>query len=621
MKYSQFFIQTLRETPSDAVIASHRLMLRSGMMRKLANGLFAYMPLGLRAFRKVEAIIREEMEAAGSLEIKPTVVVPAGLWKESGRWHTMDESMLRVKDRLNDEFVVSPTAEEAAVALVREGLSSYKQLPVCVFQINTKFRDEIRPRYGVMRGREFVMKDAYSFHRGEECLDSYYKRMGNAYRRVFARCGLDVIAVKADSGAMGGEGSEEFMVESMIGDNTLLLCKQCGRAANVEKAACRDDFTVPAESGAAGSAAPISKIDTPNVRTIAELCAFLKMDAQRFIKTLIYRAVNVELAINGLSQGGGGWDFPSETRGGAVVYPEIFAAVCIRGDLDVNEVKLCALLKASEVSLASDADVVRITGAPVGFAGPAGLRGVPIIADKTVTGIPAGVCGALEADKHCINVEYGRDYTALITADIRTVKAGDRCADCGGELYEKKGNELGHIFKLGSKYTKSMHVTYLDENGTAQIPLMGTYGIGVDRALASVIEEHHDEAGIVWPASVAPFHVHIIPIKYDGEVKAACDTVAAELAEAGIETLLDDRDERAGVKFNDADLIGIPYRITVGDRNLKNAPPLVELKLRGGEGAGTIPLAGAAAEIAAMVQKEIAGTLEAARRAEAAGAA
>ena len=621
MKYSQFFIQTLRETPSDAVIVSHRLMLRSGMMRKLANGLFAYMPLGLRAFRKVEAIIREEMEAAGSLEIKPTVVVPAGLWKESGRWHTMGDSMLRVKNRLNDEFVVSPTAEEAAVALVREGLSSYKQLPVSVFQINTKFRDEIRPRYGVMRAREFIMKDAYSFHSGEECLDKYYKRMGNAYRRVFARCGLDVIAVKADSGAMGGEGSEEFMVESAIGDNTLLLCKQCGRAANVEKAACRDDFTVPAKNGASGGTAPLSKIDTPNVTTIAELCDFLKMDAQRFIKTLIYRAVNVELDINGMAHNRGEWGFVSENRGGGMVYPEIFAAVCIRGDLDVNEVKLCALLKASEVSLASDADVVRITGAPVGFAGPAGLRGVPVIADTTVAGIQAGVCGALEADKHCINVEYGRDYTAVMTADVRTVRAGDRCADCGGELYEKKGNELGHIFKLGSKYTKSMNVTYLDENGTAQIPLMGTYGIGVDRALASVIEEHHDEAGIVWPASIAPFHVHIIPIKYDGEVKAACDTVAAGLAAAGIETLLDDRDERAGVKFNDADLIGIPYRITVGERNLKNSPPLIELKLRGGGEAGTIPLAGAAAEIAGMVQKEITGTLEAARRAEAAGTA
>ncbi|MDR2490699.1 MAG: proline--tRNA ligase [Spirochaetaceae bacterium] len=617
MKYSQFFIQTLRETPSDAVIASHRLMLRSGMMRKLANGLFAYMPLGLRAFRKVEAIVRQEMAAAGSLEIKPTVVVPAGLWKESGRWHTMGDSMLRVTNRLNDEFVVSPTAEEAAVALIRETLSSYKQLPVSVFQINTKFRDEIRPRYGVMRAREFIMKDAYSFHSGEECLDTYYKRMGSAYRRVFARCGLDVIVVKADSGAMGGEGSEEFMVESAIGDNTLLLCKQCGRAANVEKAACRDDFTVPAESGGgAGGVAHISKIDTPNVKTIAELCAFLKMDAKRFIKTLIYRAVNVELDINGMAHNDGGWAFKSENRGGGLVYPEIFAAVCIRGDLDVNEVKLCALLKASEVSLASDADVVRITGAPVGFAGPAGLRGVPLIADRTIPGIHAGVCGALEADKHCINVEYGRDYTAVITADVRTAQAGDRCADCGGELYEKKGNELGHIFKLGSKYTKSMNVTYLDENGTAQIPLMGTYGIGIDRTLASVIEEHHDDAGIVWPVSVAPFHVHIIPIKYDGEVQAACDVLEAGLAQAGIETLLDDRDERAGIKFNDADLIGIPYRITVGDRNLKNSPPLVELKLRGAQGARTIPLAGAAAEVAALVQNDIAGTLEAARRAE-----
>jgi prolyl-tRNA synthetase len=582
MHYTKLFQHTLRELPSDAVIASHRLMLRSGMMRKLANGLFAYLPLGLRSFRKVEQIIREEMEAAGSREIKPTVVVPAELWKESGRWRTMGDSMLRVKNRLNDEFVVSPTAEEAATALVRGELASYKQLPLSIFQINTKYRDEIRPRYGVMRGREFTMKDAYSFHRDEASLDEHYQAQAAAYRRIFRRCGLSVIAVKADSGAMGGEGSEEFMVMSEIGDNTLLICKKCGIAANVEKAACMDDWKAAGD----GTGGNLTKIDTPETKTIAELCAFLKTDAKTFIKTLIYRIVNSEL------------DIP-------------FAAVCIRGDLDVNETKLAALLKASEAVLADDADVVRITGAPVGFAGPVGLTGVPVIADKTCAGIRGGICGALEKDKHYANVEYGRDYTPYLAADVRTVVAGDLCHECGGELYEKKGNELGHIFKLGDKYTKSMRVTYLDENGKTQTPIMGTYGIGVDRALASIIEEHHDEAGIIWPISVTPFDVHIVPIKYDGGVKDACDKLEADFAAAGLDILLDDRNERPGVKFNDADLIGIPYRVTVGDKNLAQSPPQIEVKKRGEKEARLLPLAEAAAEIAALRNEALAALTKA----------
>jgi prolyl-tRNA synthetase len=604
MRYTQLFQHTLRELPSDAVIASHRLMLRSGMMRKLANGLFAYLPLGLRSFRKVEQIIREEMEAAGSREIKPTVVVPAELWKESGRWRTMGDSMLRVKNRLNDEFVVSPTAEEAATALVRGELSSYKQLPLSIFQINTKYRDEIRPRYGVMRGREFTMKDAYSFHRDETSLDEHYRAQGAAYRRIFRRCGLHVIAVRADSGAMGGEGSEEFMIESEIGDNTLLLCKNCGIAANVEKAACKDDWT---ETGA-GTGAGLTKIDTPETKTIAELCAFLKTDAKTFIKTLIYRIVNSELDFLGGEvsplppvppRGSSGTPL---SGGSTPATPppssqDTFVAVCIRGDLDVNETKLAALLKASEAVLADDADVVRITGAPVGFAGPVGLTGVPVIADKTCAGIRGGICGALEKDKHYANVEYGRDYTPSLVADVRTVVAGDLCHECGGELYEKKGNELGHIFKLGDKYTKSMRVTYLDENGKTQTPIMGTYGIGVDRTLASIIEEHHDEAGIMWPVSVTPFDVHIVPIKYDGGVKDACDKLEADFAAAGLDILLDDRNERPGVKFNDADLIGISYRVTVGDKNLALSPPQVEVKERGKSEAALLPLAEAAAAI------------------------
>jgi prolyl-tRNA synthetase len=600
MNYRNSFIPTLREVPADAVIASHRLMFRSGMIRKLANGLFAYLPLGLRSFRKVEQIIREEMNAIGALELKPTVVLPGEIWKESGRWDAMGEGMLRAKNRLDNDFVVSPTAEEAFTAIVRDELSSYRQLPLALYQINTKFRDEIRPRYGVMRGREFVMKDAYSWHCNDESLDETYQAMGRAYRRIFKRCGLTVIPVKADSGAMGGSGSEEFMVESEIGDNTLILCKNCDYAANVEKAGCAPDYDTA--QAAAASTPPIEKIDTPNVKTIDELCAFLKTKPQAFVKTLIYRAINVELDISAAP----GCKNLERKKGDLVVWPEAFFAAAIRGDLDVNETKLAALLKASEVSLAADTDVTRLTNAPVGFAGPVGLNSLPVIVDHSVTAMSDAVTGALAKDLHYQHAAYGRDFTGWMIGDIRTVKAGDHCPLCGGELYEKKGNELGHIFKLGFKYTRSMNVSYLDENGKSQIPTMGCYGIGLDRALASVIEEHHDEAGIVWPASVAPYHVVIVPIKYDGAVKAACDRLAADLEKAGVEVLLDDRDERPGVKFNDADLTGIPWRVVVGDKGLSQPSPQVEIKRRSEKETRMVELDKAAQELELKVQEALA---------------
>ncbi|MDR2072261.1 MAG: proline--tRNA ligase [Spirochaetaceae bacterium] len=613
MKYSQTFIPTLREVPGDAVIASHRLMFRSGMIRKLSNGLFAYLPLGLRSFRKVENIIREEMDAIGSLEVKPTVLIPGELWKESGRWDSMGEALLRVKNRLGADFVVSPTAEEAFTSLVRNELSSYRQLPLLLYQINTKYRDEIRPRYGVMRSREFVMKDAYSFHADDLSLDEHYQAQGRAYRRIFRRCGLTVIPVKADSGAMGGSGSEEFMVESEIGDNTLLLCKSCDYAANVEKAECKLDysprFSEELARGAANHTPPLEKIDTPELKTIEELCGFLKTEAENFIKTLIYRAVHVELDLSGAP----GYREPAKHRpatGIPEIQEEAFFAVAIRGDLDVNEAKLAAVLKASEVSLAADTDVIRITGAPVGFAGPVGLNTVPVLLDETVTGMNDAVTGALEKDKHYRHAAYGRDFTGWLTADVRTVKAGDRCPICGGELYEKKGNELGHIFKLGYKYTKSMGVSYLDENGKTGFPTMGCYGIGLDRTLASIIEEHHDEKGIIWPVPVAPYHVSIIPIKYQGAVKDACDTLVTELERAGLEVLLDDRDERAGVKFNDADLMGIPWRIVAGDKNLAADTPRVEVKRRSEKEPRLMTLRGAMAEITEAVQRELAAGRE-----------
>ena len=609
MYFSRTFIPTLREVPADAVIASHRLMFRAGLIRKLANGLFAYLPLGLRSFRKVEQIIREEMGAINSLEIKPTVVVPGELWKESGRWDLMGEAMLRVKNRLGGDFVVSPTAEEAFTSLVRDELSSYRQLPLSLYQINTKYRDEIRPRYGVMRGREFVMKDAYSFHTSDESLDGTYRDMGRAYRRIFKRCGLTVIPVQADSGAMGGSGSEEFMVESEIGDNTLLLCKQCDYAANVEKAGCKPDFEAPpsleAAKEAAASVPALEKIDTPAVKTIEELCGFLNTGADRFIKTLIYRAVNVELDLSA-APGGAALEKRRPAPGAPEIYPEAFFAVAIRGDLDVNEVKLAAALKAGETALAADADVERITGAPVGFAGPVGLTGVPVIVDETVTAMKDAVTGALAKDLHYRHAAYGRDFEAWMVKDLRTVKAGDRCPLCGGELYEKKGNELGHIFKLGHKYTRSMGVSYLDENGASRVPVMGSYGIGLDRTLASVIEEHHDGAGIIWPMTVAPCQVIIIPIKYEGAMKTAADDLSAALEKAGVETLVDDRNERPGVKFNDADLLGIPLRVVIGDKNLAQETPLVEVKARPEKENRLIPLAAAAEELAAVVRRELA---------------
>ena len=590
---------TLREVPAEAVVVSHRLLLRAGMIRKLANGLFTYLPLGLRSFRKVEAVIREEMDATGSLEFKPSVVVPGEIWRESGRWETMGPGMLRIKNRVDQELVVSPTAEEAFVALLRSEVSSYKQFPLSVYQINTKYRDEIRPRYGLMRAREFTMKDAYSFHTNDESLDETYQAMGKAYRRIFKRCGLSVIPVRADSGAMGGTGSEEFMVESEVGDNNLILCPKCGYAANDEKAACASD-PVTEGPGSAKTDKAYAPIETPAVKTIDELCAFLKTNPKAFIKTLIYRAINCELDLRSAP---GCASLERKVPDAApAYYPAAYFAVCVRGDLDVNEVKLAANLKASEVELASDADVERLTGAPVGFAGPVGFATAPVVADESVMAMHDAVTGALKADLHFEHVEPGRDFTPFMVADVRTVKAGDKCASCGAEYYSKKGNELGHIFKLGYKYTKSMNMLYLDENGKQQMPTMGCYGIGVDRTLASIIEEHNDADGIVWPMSIAPFHVVVVPIKYEGAMKEAADKLYAELSAAGIEVLLDDREERPGVKFKDMDLIGIPVRVVVGDKNLPN----VEVKLRSAKDAELVPLAEAGAKVSGIVKSELA---------------
>ena len=602
MKISETMIPTLREVPAEAVIASHQLMLRAGIMRKLGNGLFAYLPFGLRAFRKVENIIREEMDNIGALEFKQPVVVPGDIWKESGRWETMGPGMLKAVNRVDQELVVSPTAEEAFTAIIRDELSSYKQLPIVAYQINTKYRDEIRPRYGVMRGREFTMKDAYSFHTTQESLDETYEKFAKAYRKIFKRLGLSVIPVRADSGAMGGSGSEEFMVESVIGDDTLILCPKCGYAANTEKAACAPD-TPKTIDGAPQKATdkPYSEIATPNVKTIEQLTDFLKTTPQSFIKTLIYHVVNSELDLTN-APGCAKLKRVTENGGANPYYPDSFFAVCIRGDLDVNEAKLAALLKASEVELASDADVERITGAAVGFAGPVKLATIPVVADETVMAMHDCITGGLKTDVHFEHVEPNRDFTPYITADVRTVVAGDICPHCGAEFYSKKGNELGHIFKLGYKYTKTMNVTYLDESGKQQIPTMGCYGIGVDRALASIIEEHHDDNGIIWPMSVAPYQVAIVPVKFEGAMKDNALAIYEKLQKAGIEVLLDDRSERPGVKFKDIDLLGIPVRIVVGDKNLPN----VELKCRNSSEMQLVPATEAAEKAVEIVRAELA---------------
>ncbi len=573
MKASKSLISTLRDAPNDAVIASHQLMMRSGLVRKLGNGLYAYMPLGFRSLMKVQKIIREELDNAGLLEIKPTVIVPGELWKESGRWDKMSGEMLTAQNRQGQDMVVSPTAEEAFTALVREGLSSYKQLPFTLYQINTKYRDEIRPRYGVMRSREFMMMDAYSFDKDQKDLDNSYENIAQAYRRIFKRMGLETISVKADTGSMGGFGSEEFMVESEVGDDTLLLCSNCDYAANVEKAACKREIPLDSEGNPqVKTNLPIEQVATPNVFSIEDMEKFFNQKSQTFLKALIYKVYNC--AIN-LSENEFYKNAQTVTEGGTTYIPETFFCVLIRGDLDVNEVKLAAVLKASGAELASDEDILKYSGAPHGFVGPIGLK-IPILADESTIDMHDCIAGSGKEGFHIKHVEPNRDFKAFMIADVRTCKAGDLCPECDGKFYIKKGNELGHIFKLGSKYTKSMNVTYLGESGKPITPLMGSYGIGVDRTLASIIEGYHDDKGICWPMTVAPYQVTIIPIQYKDKMKEVSDSIYDELIKAGIEVILDDRNERPGVKFTDSELIGYPVRIVVGDKNLPN----VEFKVR-----------------------------------------
>ena len=604
MKTSQFYISTLREAPSEAVIASHKLMLRAGITRKLGNGLYTYLPLGVRSLYKLEQIIREELDASGALEFKSTVIVPGEIWKESGRWETMGPQMLKAKNRGEQDMVVSPTAEEAYTAIVRDGLESYKQLPINLYQINTKYRDEIRPRYGVMRGREFIMMDGYSMHADDASLDETYNKYAEAYRKIFKRLGLKIIPVKADSGAMGGNGSEEFMVESPIGDDTLIICPKCGYAANAEKAACApDDSTDKNGNKPAPTEKPFELIETPNVFSIEDMEKFFDESPKMFIKCLIYRVINSALDYTGVA-GTEKWKRVKEAAGD--YYPLSYVCVCIRADLDVNEAKLAGALKASEVVLAEDEEIVEYAQAGHGFVGPMTSK-CPLVVDYSVikdgeSQMHDAITGSGKNGYHVKHVEPLRDFKPFLNTDVRLVKEGDKCACCGETFYSRKGNELGHIFKLGQKYTKSMKVTFLAENGKPATPTMGCYGIGVDRTLASIIEANNDEHGIIWPMTVAPFQVCIVPIRYEGSMKENADKIYDELKSAGIEVLLDDRNERPGVKFADMELIGIPLRITVGDKNLPN----VEFKPRSAEKADLVPASEAAKKAEEFVKAELA---------------
>jgi len=544
MRVSEMFLATQREIPADAEIPSHRLMLRAGLIRKMASGVYSFMPMGYRTYRKVEAVIREEMDKAGAQELIMPALLPAEAYQGSGRWEKFGPEMFRLSDRGGRSFCLGPTHEEPFTEAVRDSIRSYKQLPVTLYQIQHKYRDEKRPRFGVIRAREFVMKDAYSFDVDEAGLDISYKKMYDAYRAIFDRLGLDYTIVDADSGAMGGSGSQEFMVKSEVGEDGICYCDECGYAANEEKAGWT--------RGAADTAAELAveKIHTPDVKTIEELCGYLNCGADAFVKTILYN-------IDG----------------------KFVAAMC-RGDRDINETKLGNLYDATEMELAAFVDVEMITGAKVGFAGPVGLKQkVDIVVDSEVAGMKNFVVGACETDYHFKNINIGRDFEADTVADITNAKEGDICPKCGkGKLGMARGVEVGHIFKLGTKYSDALGCVYLDNNGKEHSMVMGCYGIGVSRVLAAIIEQNHDDDGIIWPSIVAPYKVIVVPTKAnDEEIMGVAEKIYADLKSAGVEVLIDDRNERPGVKFKDADLLGIPLRVTVGRRAGEG---IVEVKRR-----------------------------------------
>lgn len=531
MRLSKYLLPTLREVPSEAEIPSHQLMMRAGLIRKLASGVYSYLPLGLKTLKKIENIVRESMDSHEAQELLMSAILPKEYFEVSGRWKVFGPEMFRLKDRADRDFCLGPTHEEIFTDTVKNTIKSYKQLPVTLYQIQTKYRDERRPRFGVIRSREFIMKDAYSFDRDEAGLDVSYKNMYDAYKEAFDKMGLEYLIVDADSGAMGGSGSQEFMVKSEVGEDTIAYCS-CGFCSNIEKAEC-----VPEAVHENDAMLDMEKIYTPHSRTIEELTGFLNTTPDNFAKTLLYNA------------------------DGKIV------AVMVRGDREVNETKLANYLGCVDLELASPDDVVKTTGAAVGFAGPVGLD-VEVIADNEIAHMKNFVVGANETEYHYKNVNINRDFTPDYIGDFRNIEVGNLCPKCKNERIKTcRGIEVGHIFKLGTKYTDAMECTYLDENGKQQTPIMGCYGIGVSRCLAAVIEQNCDEGGIAWPVSVAPYHVIVVPVNSKNEKQAALsEDIYQKLLSAGIETIIDDRAERAGVKFKDADLIGIPVRINVGKK-------------------------------------------------------
>jgi prolyl-tRNA synthetase len=544
MRYSQLLLPTLKETPTEAEVVSHRLLLRAGFIRKLTAGVYTYLPLGLAAIRRVEQIVREEMNRAGAQELLMPMVQPADLWRESGRWEKYGPELLRFTDRHQRESCLGPTHEEVITDLIRNEVHSYRNLPINLYQIQTKFRDEIRPRFGLMRGREFIMKDGYSFDADERGAEITYRAMYDAYQRIFARCGLTFRAVEADTGTIGGSFSHEFMVLAATGEDTLVICRECDYAANMEKARVRP-IVADREPDIM---LPLAKKETPGKRKVEAVTEFLGITPQELVKTMVYLADGRPVA------------------------------VLVRGDHDVQPIKLKNLLGAVEVELADDQQIFEITGVPTGYLGPIGLS-IKVLADQTVAGMRNFVVGANEKGFHLLNVNPVRDFTIAETADLRMVTADDRCVECGGVLELTKGIEVGHIFKLGDSYSRALHATFQDGDGEENFFVMGCYGIGVSRTVAAAIEQNHDENGIIFPLPIAPFQVIILNLGLrDKDITGAAETLYVGLCEQGIDVLIDDRDERPGVKFKDADLIGIPYRVTVGKRFIEKG--LVEIKNR-----------------------------------------
>lgn len=570
MRYSQLLLPTLKETPAEAEIASHQLLLRAGFIRKLTAGVYAFLPLGLKTLRKIEAIVRQEMNRAGAQELLLPMVQPADLWKESGRWEKYGPELLRFVDRHQRESCLGPTHEEVITDLIRMNVHSYKELPLNLYQIQTKFRDEIRPRFGLMRGREFVMKDGYSFDASEEAAGITYNKMKEAYSRIFARCGLSCRAVEADTGSIGGSFSHEFMVLAATGEDTIVVCTDCDYAANMEKAAC----PAPAPAASPPAALELERIATPGKKTVAEVTSFLGITPEQLVKTMIYLADGKPVA------------------------------ALVRGDHEVQPVKLKNLLAAVDVELASDDEVRKVCGLAPGSLGPIDLN-MPVVADHQVMSMTNMVTGANQDGVHLKNVNLGRDFTVTLAGDLRMATAADSCPQCQGRLELPRGIEVGHIFKLGTSYSEALQATFLDDQGKRKPFVMGCYGIGVSRCIAAAIEQHHDDNGMILPLPIAPFQVILQNLSpKDVEVSKGAERLYEELNSRGIETLYDDRNERPGIKFKDADLIGIPLRVMVGKRFIEAGE--VEIKHRATGETEALPMAKTADTLKAMLDRLIA---------------